>query len=107
MREADAVRRIHIEGLGFGRAVASSCGIPNVADADVSLQLDHVVLLKHISHQTAVLANAQLALARGGDTGCVLTAMLQNRKRIIEALIHGARSNDTDDSAHAAVSPYP
>ena len=104
--EADAVGRVDVERLRLGGAVAAGGRVAHVADADVALELEHVVLLEHIAHQSAALAHAQLAVARGGgDAGGVLAAMLQHRERIVEALIDRARSDDADDAAHALFSP--
>jgi hypothetical protein len=71
-----------------------------VTDADVALELEHVLLLKHVAHQTRVLAHEQLARLAGHDSGGVLPAMLQHRQRVIDALIDRAHSNHSDDAAH-------
>ena len=101
MRQADAVGRIDVEGLRLGGAVAAGGRIAHVADADVALQLEHVMLLEDIAHQAAALAHVQLALAGGGDAGGVLAAVLQHGQRVVEALIDCAGADDSDDAAHA------
>src|SRR5262245_30731455 len=87
--KADAVGRVHIEGLRFGSAVTSRRRITNVPDAIVALQLQHVPLLEDIPHQAAALALEKLAILRGHDARGVLAAMLQNRQRIVDALVDG------------------
>ena len=59
--ETDAVGRIDIERLRIVGAVGTGRRIADVADADVALEFDHVLLLKHIAHQARVLAHEQLA----------------------------------------------
>jgi hypothetical protein len=49
------VRRIHVERLSLGGAVASGGGISHMAHADVALELLHVVLLEHVAHQALPL----------------------------------------------------
>src|ERR1700733_9330185 len=103
--EADAVGRIDVEGLRLGGTVAAGGRVTHVADADVALELEHVMLLEHVAHQAAALAHAQLPLARGGsDAGGVLAAVLQYRERVVEPLVHGAGPDDAGDAAHSCVS---
>ena len=104
--EADAVRSVDVEGLRLRGAVAAGRRVTHVADADVTLELEHVVLLEDIAHESTALAHAQLAFARGGgDAGGILAAMLQHRERIVEALVDGAGSDDADDAAHDSFNP--
>ncbi len=53
---ADAVRGVTFtlghERLGIVGAVGSCRRIPHMSDADVALELQHVLLLEHIAHQT-------------------------------------------------------
>ena len=98
--EADAVRRIDVEGLRILRAVGAGGGIANMADADVALELEHVLLLKHIAYQAGVLAHEKLTGLSRHDARRVLAAVLQNCQRVIDRLIDGAYPNHSDDSAH-------
>ena len=82
------------------RAVGAGGGIADVADADIALELDHVLLLKHIAHQPGVLAHEQLAGLAGHDAGGILAAVLQNRQRVIDPLIDRTHTDHSDDSAH-------
>jgi hypothetical protein len=50
-----------------------------VAYAGMTAQLEHVMLLEDIAHQTLTLADEQLALLRGHDSGSILPAVLQYR----------------------------
>ena len=104
VREADAVRRVHVEGLRFGGAVAPGRGIAHMAHADVALELLHVVLLEHIAHQALALAHEQLAFGDRGDARRVLAAMLQHRQRVIDPLIDSAGSDDSGNAAHSVES---
>ena len=102
MREADAVRRVDIEGLRLVRAVASRRGIADVPYAHVALEPQHVLLLEHVADQAVVLAQEELALVRGHDARGILAAMLQHRKRIVELLVDRAVTDDADDAAHVS-----
>ncbi len=101
VRQADAVGRVDIEGLGFGGAVASRRGIANMAHAHVALELLHVPLFEHIAHQPWALAHEQLAFGNGRNARCVLAAVLQHRQRVINALVDRAGSDDSGNAAHS------
>ncbi len=101
MGQADAVRRIHVEGLRLGCAIGARGGIAHMADAHVAAQFQHVVLLEGIAHQTAALADRQRAAGGRGDAGGVLAAVLQHRERIVQTLIDGTGPDDPHYSAHA------
>src|SRR5262249_15346292 len=103
--EADAVGGVDVEGLCLRGAVATGGRVAHVPEAHVALELDHVVLLEHVAYQPAALAHGQLAVAGGGDAGGVLTAVLQHRQGVIEALIDGAAADDADDAAHSPTPP--
>ena len=99
--ETDAVRRVDVERLRLRGTVAPGGGVAHVTDAHVTFELEHVVLLEHVAHQAAALAHTQLPFARGGrNAGRILAAMLQHGEGVIETLIDGAGTNDTDDAAH-------
>src|ERR1043165_9493217 len=101
VREADAVRRIHVEGLGFGGAVAAGGRIAHVAHADVALELEHVMRLEHVAHQAAPLAREQLAILDRRDARGVLPAVLEHREGVIDPLIDSAGSDDPGYAAHS------
>ena len=75
-------------------------GTSVLADADVALELEHVLLLEHVAHQPGVLAHEQFAVLGGHDARGVLAAVLQHRQSVINALIDRADTHHTDDSAH-------
>ena len=104
VREADAVRRVHVERLGFGGVVAAGGRITHVAHADVALELLHVVLLEHIAHQALALAHEQLALGDRGDARGILAAMLEHRQGVIDPLIDVALSGSFQELARCGVS---
>ena len=101
VRKTDAVGRIDVERLRFGGAIAAGGRVAHVADADVALQLHHVVLLEHVAHEAAALAHVQLAFARGHDAGRILPAVLQHGQRVVKPLVDRAVSDHADNSAHA------
>jgi hypothetical protein len=52
VRQTDSIRRIHVERLCIVRAVAAGGGVANVTQSHVAPELQHVLLLKHIAHQS-------------------------------------------------------
>ena len=50
--EANSVGRIDVKRLCVVCAVAAGRRIAHMTDADVALELQHVLLLEHIAHQT-------------------------------------------------------
>src|SRR5689334_682939 len=99
VREADSIRSVDVERLGFRSVVASRGGIAHVAHAHVALELLHVVLLEDIAHEAPPLAREELAIQNRCNARRVLAAMLQHRERIVDPLID---STGTDDSGYAA-----
>src|SRR5690606_39894702 len=97
--EADAVRRIYEEGLGFRGGIVARGRIPYVADTDVALEREHVALLEDIANEPGLLAQEELAVVIGHDAGGVLTAMLEDGQRIIDLLVSGRMTDDSDDTA--------
>src|SRR5215469_12978503 len=66
------------------------------------------MLLEHVAYQATALADAQLALTRGGsDAGGVLAAMLQYRECVVETLIDRTGADHADDAAHDVSSSDP
>jgi hypothetical protein len=57
VREADAVGRVHVERLRFGKTRAARGRIAHVPQAHVTGELDHVPLEKHVADQAVALAN--------------------------------------------------
>ncbi len=104
--ETDAVGRIDVEGLRIVGAVGAGRRVADMADADVALELEHVLLLKHIAHQAGILAHEQFARLGGHDAGRILTAMLQHRQRVIDPLVDRAHPDHSDDSAHEGPPVY-
>src|SRR5690606_9998900 len=100
VREADAERRIHVERLRFGRARGARRRITHMADADVAAQPQHVALLEHVAHEPVALARVQPAVRLRDDTRRILTAVLQDRQRIVERLVDRLMADDSDYSAH-------
>src|SRR4029077_3607751 len=102
--EADAVGRVDVEGLRLGGVVAAGGRVAYVANADIALEPEHVVLLEHVADQPPALADGELPLARGGDASGVLAAVLQHRERIVQALVDLTGANDSYDAAHGLAS---
>ena len=100
MPEHEPIGRIHIERLRLGGAVATGRRIAHMADADITPQLEHVLLAEDIAHQPLPLAHADKAIGDGDDARRVLAAVLQHRQRVIEPLVDGGSADDGCDAAH-------
>jgi hypothetical protein len=57
-------------------------------------------MLKHIPHEPCLLAHEQLAFMTRHDARSVLSAMLQDGECVVDLLIDGRVTNDSNDSAH-------
>jgi hypothetical protein len=75
-----------------------------VPDADCTLQLEHVVLLKHVTHQAGALARTEPSFKGGHDAGRILATVLQYRERVVETLIDRTGADYADDAAHLGFS---
>src|SRR3954469_23780558 len=100
--DANAVGGIDVERLSLGSGVAACGWITHVADAVVTLQLQHVLLLEDVAHEPAALAGVQLAIDGSCNARRVLAAMLQDRQRVINPVVDRAGSDNTYDTAHAS-----
>ncbi len=56
VRQRDAVRRVDVERLSLGRRRAARGGVTHMTDAHMPDQTLHMTLMKHIAHQSVVLA---------------------------------------------------
>ena len=100
VREADAVRRVDVERLRFREARAAGRRVAHVAEADVARELQHVALQEDVADEAVALANAQPAAVVRHDAGGVLAAVLEHRQRVVERLIDGLMTDDSDQSTH-------
>jgi len=64
------------------------------------LEPEHMTLAKYIANKPIALALLQTVVAPGYDAGGILTAVLQNSKCIVNRLIYGLVTDDSDDTAH-------
>lgn len=100
----DAERCIHIEWLCFffilGR---TGCRVTDMADTAVSGQRAHIPGTENVSDQTVCLEHRELAVTAGGNTGSVLTAMLQKLQCIIDQLVDRCLGNNTNDATHGGL----
>ncbi len=101
--ERDAVRRIHVERLRLGRGFGTGGRIAAMTDADASAQLEHVVGVEDVADESGAFVQAQTIAVDGGDAGGILTAMLQNRERVVQGRRDVGFAYDADDSAHGSV----
>src|SRR3990167_7692236 len=100
VRQGDAIRRVDVERLRFGRAGATRRRVAHVANAHMADQTLHVALLEHVTYQTVVLAQEQTAIMAGDNTGSILAAVLEDCEPVIQRLIDVRFTDDTDNAAH-------
>ena len=100
VREADPIRRVHVERLRLGQARAAGRRVAHVPQAHVAGELQHVPFLEHVADQAVALANAQPPAVVGHDACRILSAVLEDGERIVERLVHGFMANDSDESTH-------
>ena len=58
VRETNAIRRVHVERLRFRQTRAAGRRIPDVAQAHVAGELQHVPLEEHVADEAVALAHA-------------------------------------------------
>ena len=63
-------------------------------------------LLKDISNQTVAFSQVQSATVIGHDPSRILTAMLEHRQGVVNGLIHGSSTDNTNNSAHVLLSTF-
>ena len=101
--EDDAIRRVHIERLRFGRRRrAARGGIAHMGHPHVAQQTAHVAGAEHVARQPRPLVQVKAAFLRGHDPGCILPAVLQHHQAVVQELIGCRIGNDSDYPAHAA-----
>ena len=100
VRQGDAIRRVDVERLRFGRAGATRSRVAHVANAHMADQTLHVALLEHVTYQAVVLAQEQAAIMAGDNTGSILAAVLEDGEPVIQRLIDVRFTDDTDNAAH-------
>ena len=61
------------------------------------------MLLENVTDQTVRLAQMQVTVFLRHDAGGILTSMLEVCERVIERLIDGPLTDDSDDSAHSTL----
>ena len=107
VREADAERRIDVERLGLVLGRRARRRVAHVADSHVARQLEHMPPLKDVANEAILLAHVYAPVLGGYDPGSVLATVLQDGQGIIDGLVDRALGNDSDDSTHLTVTPWP
>ena len=74
-----------------------------MADTKATHEALHVLLLKHVAHQTIAFAQVKVLTITCGHAGSILSAVLQHGQRIVYLLINGVVADDPDDATHARV----
>ena len=99
--QGDAVGRIDIERLGFGLARRTGGRVADMTDAHIALQPLHVTRMEHVPYQPVVLAQQKATFIPGHHAGGILSAVLQDRQRVIDQLIDRFIGHEAYDTAHA------
>ena len=74
-----------------------------MTEPDVAAQAQHVPFLEHVPDEPVALAQTQPAAVVGHDARGILASVLQHGERVVERLIDGFLSDDSDDSTHVSV----
>ena len=101
VHEHDAVGRVHVERLRL--LLVRRCalgGITHVTETDVARKRAHVAGAESLAHLPLGFHHVEGATLCGGDSGGVLTAVLQKQKAVVDLLVGGFRRNDADYAAH-------
>jgi hypothetical protein len=75
----DPIWIIRVQGLSFGTRTGSGSWIPDVGNAEIAAQFDHVMRLKYVLDETVIFAQMQSSTFRRDHARRILTSMLQNR----------------------------
>jgi hypothetical protein len=76
-----------------------------MANSHRTSQFEHMPGVKHIAHQSIVLAQVHpFRIAR--EYPCrVLSAMLEHGEPVVNGLVHGPRAENTDYPTHGLLTP--
>jgi hypothetical protein len=103
--EDDAVRGVHVEGLGFGDRSTTGGGVTDVSDAGVAEQAGHVDVVEDLGDEAVAFFEVKAILPGGGNTGGVLSAMLEHGQGLVHCLTGWAMAEKPDDTAHVSSLP--
>ena len=101
VHQDDAKRRIHIEGLRlfFAERIAGR-GITHLTQTCIAWQCPHVAGAEHVTHHALGLVHEKFTPLLRDDTRCILTAVLQQKQRVIDQLVDRRRTDDANNSTH-------
>jgi hypothetical protein len=104
VRERDAERVVHVEGLRLRRARRAGGRVAHMADADVAGELGDLLLLEDVADLAVVLVQAQPPVVLCDDAGRILAAVLQGEERLVDGGDRGRAlgADDAGDAAHGA-----
>jgi hypothetical protein len=71
-----------------------------MGDAHVAGQRAHVARAKHVAHHAGALLHVESLVLAGDDARRVLAAVLQEEQPVVEQLVDGRASDDTQNAAH-------
>ena len=102
VRERDAERVVHVEGLRLRRARRAGGRVAHMADANVAGELGYLLLLEDVADLAVVLVQAQPPVVLCDDAGRILAAVLQGEERLVDGGDRGRAlgADDAGDAAH-------
>ena len=93
--------RVDVERLRLGRVGRRAGGrVAAMGDADVARQRAHVARAEHVAHHAGALVHVEGVVLAGDDARRVLAAVLQEQQPVVEQLVDGRASDDSEDPAH-------
>ena len=69
-------------------------------DARITQQRAHIARAKHIAHQPVVLVQMEGMAVQRGDTGGILTAVLQDLQAVIQQLVGWCLRDHSENATH-------
>ena len=77
-----------------------------MTDPNIPQQPSHVLRVKNVGDQAFSLLQIKLPLIAGGNTGGILSTMLEHGEGVIDYLANRTVSEDANDTAHRYSLPF-
>ena len=105
MDKHNAIWGIDVKRLTFFIAVSIAlCGVAHLAHTTIAQKISLAPSSKDITHQTHGFVHMKCQTIKRCDTGCILTAVLQQKQRIVEPLIDRLMRKKSHNPTHLLAS---
>ena len=97
-------RGVDIKGLTFQVvACAPLRRVAHVSDTGVADKVSHIPCAKDVAHKALGFKKRKAVALHRADAGSILSAVLQQKERIIDLLIDRTVCEDSDNAAHSGL----